>query len=63
MVIFMKVVKYIAKSILFGILSLLIINIIGQFFNIRLPISILSIILIGFFRLPGLIALLIFVII
>ena len=59
----MKVVKYIAKSILFGILSLLIINIIGQFFNIRLPISILSIILIGFFRLPGLIALLIFVII
>lgn len=59
----MKIVKYVAKSILFGILALLIINLIGQFFNFKLPISILSIILIGFFRLPGLIALLIFIII
>ncbi|MBE6136803.1 MAG: sigmaK-factor processing regulatory BofA [Erysipelotrichaceae bacterium] len=63
MVIFMKIIKYVFKSILFGVLTLLIINLIGQFFNLKLPFSILSILLVGFFRLPGLIALLIFIII
>jgi len=59
----MKIIKYVFKSILFGVLTLLIINLIGQFFNLKLPFSILSILLVGFFRLPGLIALLIFIII
>lgn len=59
----MKILKIILKSILFGLICLILINLIGQFFNFKLPITILSIILVGFFRLPGLIALLIFIII
>ena len=58
----MKVLKYILKSLLIGISSLLIMNIIGQFFNFNLPINILSILLVGFFHLPGLIVLLILLI-
>ncbi|HIT43737.1 TPA: pro-sigmaK processing inhibitor BofA family protein [Candidatus Avacholeplasma faecigallinarum] len=58
----MKTVKYIIKSLIFGVLFLLIINLIGQFFNFRLPFSILSILLLGFLRIPGLIILLIFLI-
>lgn len=59
---FVKTVKYIVKSVLFGVLFLLIINLIGQFFNFKLPFSVLSIILLGFFRLPGFIILLLFLI-
>lgn len=62
MVIFLKIAKYALKSILIGIFSILIFNLIGQFFNLRLPFSILSIILIGFFRLPGFIILLLFLV-
>lgn len=58
----MKIVKFIAKSILIGVVSILLFNLIGQFFNIKLPLSILSIILIGFFRLPGFLILLIYLI-
>lgn len=58
----MKIVKFAAKSILIGVASILLFNLIGQFFNIKLPFSILSILLIGFFRLPGFILLLIFLV-
>lgn len=62
MVMFMKTVKYVIKSLIFGVLFLLIFNLIGQFINIKLPVSILSVVVLGFFRLPGLIILLIFLI-
>ena len=55
----LKTIKYIVKSIIIGISSILIFNFVGQFFNISLPFNILAIILIGFFRLPGFIILLI----
>lgn len=58
----MKIVKFAAKSILIGVASILMFNLIGQFFNIKLPFSILSILLVGFFRLPGFILLLIFLV-
>lgn len=57
-----KALKYIGKSIIIGVLSILLFNLIGQFFNFRLPFNILSISLIGFLRLPGLLILLIFLI-
>lgn len=53
-------IKKIIKSLLIGIITLLLINIIGQFFNFNIPINILNVILIGFLRLPGLIILIIF---
>ncbi|MBO5711364.1 MAG: pro-sigmaK processing inhibitor BofA family protein [Acholeplasmatales bacterium] len=57
-----KTIKYLIKSIVIGVVSLLLINLIGQFFNLSIPFNFISISLIGFFRLPGLIVLLIFLI-
>ena len=53
-----KFFKYITKSVFIGIVTILIFNLIGQFFNLSLPFNLLSIILIGFFRLPGFLMLL-----
>ncbi|MGM9971641.1 MAG: pro-sigmaK processing inhibitor BofA family protein [Anaeroplasmataceae bacterium] len=58
----MKLVKYILKSLLIGISSLLLINFLGQFIGYNIPINLLSIILIGFFHLPGFLVLLIILI-
>ena len=57
-----QIIKYSLKSIIIGIAFVVIFNIIGQFFNVKLPFSILSIVLIGFFRLPGFIVLLLILI-
>lgn len=54
-----KVLKYVVKSIIIGVVSVLLFNLIGQFFQISLPFNLLSIGLIGFFRLPGFLVLLI----
>ena len=56
------VIKEIIKSVLVGIFGLLIINLVGQFFSFRIPFNLLTIVLFGFFRLPGLIIILIFLI-
>lgn len=55
----LKAIKYGVKSIVIGVVSILVFNLIGQFFNLSLPFNLLSIVLIGFFRLPGFIVLLI----
>ncbi len=55
----LKAIKYVFKSIVIGVVSVLVFNLIGQFINISLPLNLLSILLIGFFRLPGFIVLLI----
>ncbi len=57
-----KAIKYVFKSIVIGVVSVLVFNLIGQFVNLSLPLNILSIVLIGFFRLPGFIVLLILLI-
>jgi len=58
----LKAIKYVFKSIVIGVVSVLLFNLIGQFVNLSLPLNILSIVLIGFFRLPGFIVLLILLI-
>ncbi len=47
----LKAIKYVFKSIVIGVVSVLVFNLIGQFVNLSLPLNILSIVLIGFFRL------------
>ncbi|MDE5855528.1 MAG: pro-sigmaK processing inhibitor BofA family protein [Anaeroplasmataceae bacterium] len=59
----LKTIKYILKSVVIGVVSVLVFNLIGQFFNLSLPFNLLSILLIGFFRLPGFIVLLILLVI
>lgn len=59
----LKAIKYIVKSVVIGVVSVLVFNLIGQFFNLSLPLNLLSILLIGFFRLPGFIVLLILLVI
>ncbi|MDE7106079.1 MAG: pro-sigmaK processing inhibitor BofA family protein [Anaeroplasmataceae bacterium] len=59
----LKIIKYVLKSIIIGVVSVLVFNLIGQFVNISLPLNLLSIILIGFFRLPGFIVLLVLLVI
>ncbi|MDE5715275.1 MAG: pro-sigmaK processing inhibitor BofA family protein [Anaeroplasmataceae bacterium] len=54
-----KTLKYTIQSILIGVASVLLFNLVGQFFNLSIPFNLLSVILIGFFRLPGFIVLLI----
>lgn len=58
----LKAIKYVFKTIVIGVVSVLVFNLIGQFVNLSLPLNILSIVLIGFFRLPGFIVLLILLI-
>ena len=48
----LKAIKYILKSVVIGVVSVLVFNLIGQFFDLSLPFNLLSILLIGFFRLP-----------
>ena len=55
-------IKYVINSLLIGVISVIIINLIGQFFNFKLPFTLLSILLIGFLRIPGFIILLIYLI-
>ncbi len=55
----LKVGKYLIKSLIIGVASVLLFNLVGQFIGISLPFNLLSILLIGFFRLPGFIVLLI----
>ena len=54
--------KELIKSIIVGIVGILIINLIGQLFYFHIPFNILTILLFGIFRLPGLIIILIFLI-
>lgn len=55
----MKAIKYVIKSILIGVSVVLAINFIGQWFNFHVPFNFMSVILIGFFHLPGFIVLLV----
>ena len=57
-----KTIKYIIKSIVIGVATIILFNLIGQFVGLSIPFNILSVVLIGFFRLPGFIVLLIFLI-
>lgn len=58
----LKAFKYLFKSILIGVVSVLLFNFIGQFFDLHIPFNLISIFLIGFFHLPGFLVLLIILI-
>jgi len=60
---FMKVldfVKWILKSALFGIITLFLFNFLGSYVNLNIPVNILTILIIGTLRLPGLASILIY---
>ena len=56
----MKYLKWILKSILFGIVTLFVFNFIGQYFNLNIPVNIITILIIGILRIPGLAAIMIY---
>ena len=49
----LKTFKYICKSVLIGVVVILVFNFLGQFIGLQLPFNLLSIGLVGFFHLPG----------
>lgn len=59
----LKTIKWIIQSFLFGIVILFVFNLIGVYLNINIPINIWTIILVGFLRIPGLAAILIFMLV
>ncbi|NLG81532.1 MAG: hypothetical protein GX490_03260 [Bacilli bacterium] len=54
-----KNIKWVLKNLLIGIISLYIINYLGVSLSIFIPINILTIIIAGFLRVPGIVILLI----
>lgn len=55
----MKILKWVLKSILFGLVFIFLFNLIGVYFNLNIPFNIYNVFLIGFFKVPGLVILLI----
>ncbi len=55
-------VKDLIKDILIGIGSILLINIVGQYFNFHIPFNIITVLLVGIFKLPGFLIVLIILI-
>ena len=50
----MKYLKWIIKSLLFGVITLLVFNFIGVYVNLNIPINIYTILVISVLRIPGL---------
>ena len=50
----MKYFKWLIKSLLFGVITLLVFNYIGVYVNLNVPMNIYTILVISFLRLPGL---------
>jgi len=55
----LKNIKWILKNVLIGIVVLYVVNFLGIDLNIFIPINIITIIIVGFLRIPGLVILLI----
>ena len=49
----MKIIKWITKSLLFGIVFIFIFNIIGRYFNLNIPINIYTLIIVSTLKVPG----------
>ena len=65
MVIYLKVLKlfkWIIKSIVIGLITLFVFNLIGSKINLNIPVNIYTITIVGALRLPGLAMILIFLI-
>ncbi|MBP3504202.1 MAG: pro-sigmaK processing inhibitor BofA family protein [Bacilli bacterium] len=60
---FFKMVKWIIESILLGLGILFIFNLIGVYINVNIPINIFTVLIVGFLRIPGLVAVIIYMLI
>lgn len=56
----MKFIKWLFKSILIALILIFVINILGVYIGINIPVNFWTIIIVGLFRLPGAIILIIF---
>ena len=57
---FFKMVKWIIESVLLGLGILFIFNLIGVYINVNIPINIFTVLIVGFLRIPGLVAVIIY---
>jgi len=55
----LKNIKWVIKNILIGLVLLYVVNFLGVEVNMFIPINIITILIVGFLRIPGLIILLI----
>ena len=60
---FFKMVKWIIESVLLGLGILFIFNLIGVYINENIPINIFTVLIVGFLRIPGLVAVIIYMLI
>lgn len=56
----MKVIKWVLKSLIISLLLLFVTNVLGTYINVNIPINIWTILIVGVFRVPGIIILIIF---
>ena len=57
---YMKLLKYVIKSLMFGVLTIFLVNVGGQFININIPVNIINFLIVSFLRFPGVATILIF---
>lgn len=60
---FLKAIKWSVESILLGLGILFVFNLIGVYINVNIPINIFTILIVGFLRIPGLVAVIIYMLI
>ncbi|MBE6131011.1 MAG: hypothetical protein E7183_04745 [Erysipelotrichaceae bacterium] len=60
---FLKAIKWIVESILLGLGILFVFNLVGVYINVNIPINIFTILIVGFLRIPGLVAVIIYMLI
>lgn len=60
---FFKMIKWIIESVLLGLGILFIFNLIGVYINVNIPINIFTVLIVGFLRIPGLVAVIIYMLI
>jgi pro-sigmaK processing inhibitor BofA len=56
----MKFIKWLAKSVFIALIIIFVVNIVGVYFKINIPVNIWTILIITVFRVPGAIILIIF---
>lgn len=56
----MKFIKWVLKSLVISLLLLFVTNVLGTYININIPVNIWTILIVGVFRVPGIIILIIF---
>ena len=59
----LKGIKWIIESLLLGLGILFVFNLVGVYINVNIPINIFTILIVGFLRIPGLVAVIIYMLI